>query len=255
MLNQIRTIAHYTLLEALRNRLSWLFAVVLLAGIAVSGFLNELALTEKLQIQLVLLSSLLRLAVIFLLATFVVTSMVREFNDKGLQLLLSLPLPRAGYLLGKMTGFAILAMIPALLSGLLTGLLAAPLQSLLWTLSLMAECWIIAAFSMLCVLTFNQIMPALSAVMGFYLLGRSISTLQLIGNQPLAEHTFAQRLISFMLDTLSAVLPHLDTFTRSEWLVYQTGSWLQLAQLGGQSVIYLALLSGAALFDLYRKNI
>jgi ABC-type transport system involved in multi-copper enzyme maturation permease subunit len=255
MFKQILTIARYTLLEALRNRLIWLFAAVILAGIAVSGFLNELALTEKLEIQLALLAALLRFCGIFLLATFVVTSMVREFNDKGLQLVLALPVTRANYLFGKMAGFGMLTVLPALLFGALTALLASPQQSLLWTLSLMFECWIVAAFSMLCVLTFNQVMPALSSVMGFYVLARSIGTLQLIGNQPLQEHTVAQRFISFLVDCLSAILPHLDNFTRSDWLVYHSGDWPTLAALAAQSAIYLALLCGAALFDLYRKNI
>jgi len=255
MFKQIRTIAHYTLLEAMGNRLIWLFATVLVAGIGFTGFLDELALTEKREIQLALLAALLRFSGIFLLATFVVTSMVREFNDKGLQLLLALPVTRAGYLFGKMAGFAALAAVPALLFGLLTALLAEPGPSLIWTVSLMLECWIIAAFSMLCVLTFNQVMPALSAVMGFYVLSRSIGTLQLIGSQPLAEHSVSQRIISVMIDCLSAVLPHLDQFTRSDWLVYPGAGWPLLASLAGQSAIYLALLSGAALFDLYRKNL
>lgn len=255
MLKQIRTIAHYTLLEALRNRLSWLFAVVLLAGIAVSGFLNEMALTEKLEIQLALLGSLLRFAAVFILATFVVTSMVREFNDKGLQLVLALPLPRGAYLFGKLTGFALLAVMPALLFGALTALLAPPLQSVIWTVSLIIECWIVIAFSVLCVLTFNQVMPALSAAMGFYLLSRSVTTLQMIGHQPLADNTASQRIINFMVDSLASLLPHLDSFTRTDWLVYNTGDLHALVLLAGQGAIYLALLSGAALFDIYRKNI
>ena len=51
MFPQIRTIAHYTLLEALRNRLVWLLLLVALAGVGFSGFLEELALTEKRETQ------------------------------------------------------------------------------------------------------------------------------------------------------------------------------------------------------------
>jgi ABC-type transport system involved in multi-copper enzyme maturation permease subunit len=255
MLKQIRTIAFYTLLEALRNRLIWLIVVVALSGVGISGFLNELVLTESREIQLTLLAAFLRFAAVFLIATFVVTSMVRELNDKGLDLLLALPLPRAGYLFGKLAGFAVLALVPSLLFGLLTALLAPLEQSLLWTLSLIFECWIVAAFSMLCVLTFNQIMAALSAVMGFYLLARSVAALQLIGSAPLAEDTLSQQVINFFIKAISTLLPHLDTFSRTEWLVYHTGSWSALAPLLAQSGIYLTLLLGAALFDLYRKNI
>jgi len=252
---QIYTIAFYTLLEALRNRLTWLIVLIAFIAIGLGGFLNELALTESKQIQVALMAAFLRFSAVFLLATFVVTSMVRESNDKGLELLLALPLPRAAYLLGKLTGFAVLALIPALLFGLLTIFFTAPAQTAMWTISLVCELWIVAAFSMLCVLTFNQIMVALSAAMGFYLLARSIDTLQLIGNDPLAAHTASQQVIQFVVNACSAVLPHLDQFTRTEWLVYHTGNWSALSMLLGQSAIYFALLSGAALFDLYRKNI
>jgi hypothetical protein len=108
---------------------------------------------------------------------------------------------------------------------------------------------------MLCVLTFNQIMASLSAVMGFYLLARSIATMQLIGNDPMSAHSASQNVIGFVINSLSAVLPHLDQFTRTEWLVYHTGNWSVLLILLVQSAICLALLGGAALFDLYRKNI
>lgn len=255
MLKQIRTIAYYTLLEALRNRLIWLVFVVALCGVGISGFLNELAVTESREVQLALLASFLRFAAVFVIATFVVTSMVREFNDKGLELALALPLPRAGYLFGKLAGFAALATLPAILFGLLTALLAPIDQSLLWTFSLICECWIVAAVSMLCVLTFNQSMAALSAVAGFYLLARSVAALQLIGAGPLIDNTPAQRVINFVINSISVILPHLDTFTRTDWLVYHSGDWNALAQLLGQSAIYLTLLSAAGLFDLYRKNI
>lgn len=256
MLRQIRTIAFYTLLEALRNRLMWLFAVVALIGIGISGFLDALAITESRQIQVALLAAFLRFSAIFLLATFVVTSMVREFNDKGLELVLALPLPRFGYLFGKLAGFALLAFIPAVLFGLLTLFFTPPQQTLLWTISLLCELWVVAAFSLLSVFTFNQIMTALSATMAFYLLARSISALQFIGNSA-GDHaqSLSQQLISGVISAISALMPHLDQFTRTEWLVYHTGTWTMLSMVLAQSAIYLTLLSGVALFDLYRKNI
>lgn len=255
MLRQIRTIAFYTLLEALRNRLMWLIIVVALIGVGISGFLNALAITESREIQLALLAAFLRFSAVFLIATFVVTSMVREFNDKGLELMLALPLPRSGYLFGKLAGFAVLAVIPALLFGLLTLLIAPPIQTVLWTISLLCELWIVAAFSLLCVLTFNQIMTALSAVMAFYLLARSVTALQFMGSSAQTDHSLSQQVIDAVINVIASFLPHLDQFTRTEWLVYHTGSWPMLMMVIVQSAIFCVLLGGVSLFDLYRKNI
>ena len=91
--------------------------------------------------------------------------------------------------------------------------------------------------------------------MGFYLLARAIAAVQLIGNDPLSTHTTSQQVIGFVVNCLSAVLPHLDEFTRTDWLVYQNGTWASLAVLLLQGAICLTLLGAAALFDLYRKNI
>jgi len=249
------TIARYTLLEALRNRLLWLLLVVALGAVGISGFLNELALTESRQLQAALLGALLRVAAVFLIATFVITSMVREANDKGLELLMALPLPRAVYLLGKLAGFAALAVLPAVLFGTLALFFAPPSQAALWAVSLLCECWIVAAFSLLCMLTLSQVLPALAAAFAFYLLARAIGTLQLLGHGASAAHSAGQQALGTAIDALALLLPHLDRFTRSDWLVYHDGSAADLLAIAAQTVIYVALMAAAGLFDLYRKQI
>lgn len=251
----VLTIAAYTLLEAVRNRLGWLLAIVALAAVGLSGFLNELALTESRALQAAVLAALLRLAAVFLVATFVVTSMVREANDKGLELLLALPLPRSTYLLGKLLGFGALAVLPAALFGALTLFFAPAAASALWAASLLCELWIVAAFSLLCVLTFTQVLAALAAAFAFYLLARSVSALQLLGHAQDGAQSLAQSFIGGGVEAVAALLPHLDSFTRTEWLVYQTGSAAVLAALAAQTAIYVALMTAAALFDLYRKSL
>ena len=255
MLRQASTIAYYTLLEALRNRLMWLLGLVLVIGIGLSGFLSDLAVTEQKETQVALLAAFLRFTAVFLMVIFVVTSLVREANDKGLELVLALPLPRAGYVLGKLAGFALLAVLPALLFGGLLGLLVQTWDAALWTASLLAELWIVAAFSLLCVMTFQQVMTALSAAMGFYLLARSVTALQQFGQSRYAPDGLSQQVINAVMQGVGYVLPRLDDFTRTDWLVYHSGSWATLGPLAAQTLIYLALLTAAALFDLYRRNL
>ncbi|MYM42053.1 ABC transporter permease [Duganella qianjiadongensis] len=248
------TIARYTILEAVRNRWLWLLLGLLLACIALSGLLDAMALTESRQIRLALLSSLLRLASVFLLTSFVVSSMAREAADKGQQMLLALAHPRATYLAGKLLGYAALALLPALLSGLLAGCYAPPLQAGLWALSLLGECWIMLAFAVLCMVSMQQLPAALAACSGFYLLARSIGTLQLLahGSRPDGSSSTAA---SRVFDLLGTVLPHLDRYGSSDWLVYQSGSLQDLAGMLAQTALFVTLLVLAALYDLYRKAV
>ena len=251
---QILTIAGYTVLEALRNRLAWLFVGAALVGVGISGFISEIALTETRATQLSILAAFLRLAAVFFMTTFVVTSVAREFHDRVVDMLLSLALPRAGYLTGKLLGFSALALIPALLFGLPMALLAPLDQAALWSFSLACELLMVVGFSLLCILSFNQTLSALSAVTGFYVLARSISTLQLIGHNTGGPAVGSQQLFNMVVDAIAAILPRLDQFSRTEWLVYQTGTLHDLLAVGGQTLVYLGLLVAAALFDLYRKN-
>ena len=92
--------------------------------------------------------------------------------------------------------------------------------------------------------------------MAFYLLSRSIEAMQLMARNPIIDSdSLSQRIIEGFVDSVAFLLPDLARFTSSDWLVYHTGSWQQMAPIATQSVIYLTLLAGAALFDLYRKNL
>ncbi len=254
--SKIATIAFYTFLEAMRNRLVWLVVGFVVIGFGLSQFVAEIAIAESAAFQSSFLAAMLRFFAVFTIALFVITSMVREFDDKGLELVLSLPIPRYHYFLGKLLGFSVLAMMTAVFCGLVLLVHAPPGQVTLWVFSLSCELLIITALSLLCLFTFNQVTLALSAVMAFYLLSRSIEAMQLMVRNPiLSSDSWPQHMIRGFIDGVAFLLPDLARFTSSEWLVYHTGGWQDVAPIAAQSLVYLTLLSGAALFDLYRKNL
>lgn len=256
MTASIVPIAYYTLLEALRNKILLLALLAAAACLGLAQFLQEVAVTESVQIQAIISGGLLRFLAVFILAVFIISSMVREFNDKGLDILLALPIPRASYLSGKFLGFSLCGLALAVLFAALLLLYSSPSQVVIWGCSLFFELWIITAFSLLCVLTFSQVVPAFSATLAFYLLARSIAAFQLIGHGPLIEDTsWAQQIINAIIAAIAAVLPRFDTFTQTEWLAYHTANWATLLPIAAQSLIYVALLGSAGLFDLYRKNL
>lgn len=255
MQRNLATIAYYTLLEAARNRLLYLIALILAIALGFTLFLKQIAITESHDIQLAFLAALFRFAAVFIIAAFVIVSQIREANDKVLELLLTRNLSRADYLFGKLLGYVGVALALAILFTLPLFLFAVPTRILLWGTSLFLELAIVASLSLFCVLTLNQIVGSLAAVVGCYALARSMAALQLIGASRSAEENGAlDRIANVVLDGIACFLPRLDLFTQTAWLLGRNLDESNVPWLMVQAAIYVALLSIAALFDLKRKN-
>ena len=251
----ITTIAKYTFIEAVKNRLFILMVIGLICIFGLTQFIGELAITETQGIQVALMGMIMRLFAVFIVCLFVITNLVREFNDKAFELIISLPIPRSAYFLGKLIGFSFLSIVVAAIVSLPLILYAPIFQVAIWVVSLVCELFIVTALCLLCLFTLGHITTAFSAVIAFYILSRSISTIQLLGQSPIIEATTkSQEFILQLIDAIAYILPGLDSFTQTQWLVYQTGSVDGLMSIIMQTTIYVLLLSSAALFDLYRKE-
>ena len=251
---RITTIARYTLLEAARTRLPLLVAVALLALLGASFFVEAISVTEGASIQTGFYAAGARLAAVFIAGVFVLVSITRELDDKGTDVLLALDLPRSHYILGKLGGFIAIAALIALAAALPLFWLAG-ISALQWMLSLGLELAIVVALALFCVVTFSQLMPAASFILAFYLLARALTAIRLMGAHPLIDSdTASHQVIRFLVEGLALVMPALDAWTQTAWLVNEPASWSALTQLAGQSVLYVALLAAAAMFDFHRKN-
>jgi hypothetical protein len=249
----IASLARITLLEAVRNRLLWLAVLIVVIAFGLAQFLNQVAIAETREIQTALLAAPLRVAAVFIVAAFVITSMVRESNDKVTELLLSLPAPRSTYFVGKLAGYASTAVVLALLCALPLSPHAQPSGLALWTASLVCELWVVTAVSLFFVLTLAQVVPAFAAVAGFYLLARSMTAMQVISGASLHEQTFADRAVNSIVNLIALLLPSLDSMTQTTWLLGGALGDAWVAPLR-QTAVYLVLICSAALFDLHRKN-
>ena len=249
------TIARFVLVEAMKNRLFALMLAGLAGIIALGEFAGGLAITETVQVQGSIVALVMRLAAVFILSLFVITSVVREFQEKSIEMILALPVPRYVYYAGKLCGHLMLAVVVAGMAALPLFLYAGAGQVLLWSFSLFCELAIMTALCLFFLFTLGQATAALSAVAGFYLLARSMGSIQLISHSPIMEtHTPTQEIIRMLFDLVADLLPRLDVFTQTGWLVYGDGSVQDLAPIAVQTLIYVGLLSAAALFDLYRRN-
>ena len=249
------TVAHYTLVEALRSGLPWLAGACVLAALVLSGFLSQVAITEARALQASVCGALLRACAVFLIAAHVVASAAREANDKGLELALALPISRPAYYLGKLLGYACAGTLVTTLFALPLLLWAKPVDLAAWWISLTIEAVLIAAAALFFASALTQTVAAIAATAGLYLLGRSIAAIQAIAAGPLAGDSPADHAMRWIVDALGLLLPRLDAATRSDWLLYGAPAAGELTQTLAGLGLYLVLLAAAGLFDFSRRNL
>lgn len=252
-MRSILTIARFTLIESIRNRLFILVLLGVFLLFLLALFIGGLAITETVQVQNAMAAIVLRLFAVFITSVFVITSTIREFNDKGVELIIALDLDRYIYMLGKMLGFYLLSVLIAAVVCAPLILTADLLPLAVWCSSLIFELWIVTAFSLLSLITFKNITSVFAVVAAFYLLARTINVIQMIGSSAILELSLSHKVIAAVIDIIALLLPTLDQFTRTEWLVYGS-SINDYLFVVIQAAIYIPLLLAAAAFDLQRRN-
>ncbi|MGE0386643.1 MAG: ABC transporter permease [Gammaproteobacteria bacterium] len=254
-MRQAGAIARFTLVEALRTRMPWTFLVGAAIVLGLALFAGSLAPTGGAEFAVALAAAGLRLFAVSALALFVAASQAREMNDKGMELVLALPIPRALWFFGRLAGHAAAAIAIAAASTVLMALLQPPGALLAWGAALGAELIVVAAVTLLFTLTFAHVATALCATGAFYLLARGLDALLLVAHHPVGGvHSGADEVMVAVLDAIALIVPPLARFAPSEWLLYGGVLWSDLAPLALQAVLFLALAASAALFDLYRRT-
>ncbi len=249
------TVARYVLIEARRSGLPWLAAACALAALGLSGFLSQVAITEGAALQAAASAALLRGCAVFLIAAHVVASVVREANDKGLELALALPISRSAWYLGKLAGFACTGALMAALFALPLLIWAAPTDLAAWYLALAAEVALVAAAALFFASALGQTVAAIAATAGLYLLARAISAVQAIASGPLSGDSVTGQSARWLVDALALMLPRLDDVARGDWLLYGAPPAAELAQALSGLALYFVLLAAAGLFDISRRNL
>lgn len=250
------TIARFSLLETRRTRLPWIWAAVVAAIVAASLFVHQIAITESDRLQWTFYAAGVRLAGVLTLALYITSSMLRELNEKGLDMLLALDVPRGAYVAGKLAAFCAIALAMALLAAIPLAASRPLFVAAAWGASYACELAIVGAFALFCALSFAHLVPAALLTVGFYLLARSIDALRLMAESALlGEMTPARSLFELGLEALALLLPALGRFTATEWVAAAHVDGGVLATIALQSAIYVALLFGACLFDFERREL
>jgi hypothetical protein len=247
-------LARLVLLEARRGALPWLALAAVALSLCLAVFLSHMALTESRMLQAAIVAAVLRACAVFLMAAHVCASVLREVHDKGLELMLSLPLTRSAHYLGRFLGFAVCGLLLAAFFALpLLGL--APADAVTrWAISLALEVALVVAAALFFAMSLSQLLPAITATVGFYLLARSMAGIQAIAAGPHRDEGLADRVARWAVDGVALLFPRLDAVTRTDWLLYAPPPASVYATALASVVLYGVVLLAAGLFDFHRRS-
>lgn len=253
---QFTSMLALTCRELQRTRFVWLVAGVTLAGIGLGEFAAGLAVTESGAYRATIYAGFVRLALVFVAGLYVTSSVVRDFDDRLLELVLSRPIRRGTWYAAKFAGYAAAGALAAAVAALPLLAESDGLGLLCWTAALACELLIVIAAALAFAVSLRHVPAAFSALIGFYLLARSMAGIVLSSTSATIDPAApANRIIAWLVAALAMLLPDFSRFTLSAWLVYEPPLVTEFGSIAIQTALYCALLLAVGLVDFHRKEL
>lgn len=259
--NAIVALIRLTLLESWRGRSARFLFFALIAVQLLASFIVEMAVTESLELRLTTSAFLYRLCFIFALGVGLTASVVREHESGFVYVLLAHPISRLHYVMGRMLGHSLVALVAAL-SVMCVMALWIPVVHwgalLLWAMSLWLELVVTGAVALFFALGLRSMVGAMVMWLAFYILARVLDVARTMAASPIGQdpNGWAAMTGQWTFNALGWVIPPLGSFTRSEWLLGQMlPNWEVIAILAVWALVYGAICTVAAAIDFYRHEI
>ncbi len=252
------TTIRYVLITALRD---WLF-IGIVACLAVAGFISyfmgSTVLVEKNEIASSFTAGSSRVVLIVGMIVFVCFHVRRAFENKEIDLMLSRPISRGQFVVAYWLGFSVVATVLVALMALFIKLLYGHnAQGLyFWVMTMQLEVLIVTAFAVFASIILRSSVSSVMLSFGFYVISRMIGFFSYVlekhqSTDMLSFDFYSQKIIWLT----SFLLPRLDLFCQSKWLVYGVDfTQYSFSAPIIQAAVYIPLLLTFAAIDFKRKQ-
>lgn len=250
----MRATFRYVLLTAIRDRFPIAIIVTFFGITALSVLLVGSTIAEGQQMGLAYCGELFRVALVLGLTTFVSYHVRSLHESREIDAILTRPISRGAFVVAYFAAFAALATVLAVITAplLAVALGAHGLGLAQWLGSLILESWIIVAMALFAAMALRSATTAVVVSLGFYVLGRTASfflAIAVSGTGASAnEGIYAGT--SAVMHVIASIMPRLDLFGQSRWLVSGLGGGWGIGILLLQTAIYVPLLVTATVRDL-----
>lgn len=247
----------YILITAVRDRLF----VGLLSGLLAASFIcysmGGTAMLEPQQMTITLTAAVSRMILAVGIIVFVCFHVRHAFDSKEIDVLLSRPISRANLVLSYWLGFMLIAsllVLPAYGILIANGILN--LQGFLnWSLSLWLEMMMVIAISLFAAFTLSSAVSSVLSSLAIYVLSRMMGFFVVTAQKGVlfSDQTVNQSL-EYVIDGISLIIPRLDFFAKSNWLIYGADFTLNNIYYVAQAAIFVPLLMCLTIIDFKRKQ-
>jgi ABC-type transport system involved in multi-copper enzyme maturation permease subunit len=247
----------YVLLTATRDRLFIGLLIGILAAAYISSVLGSTAMLEPEQMSIAFTAASARVIIMIGIIVFIGFHMRNAFDAKEIDVLLSRPISRTTLVLSYWVGFAAVAACLVVPTVLLVGLIGTLNMTgfWLWSVSLLLESWLVVSVALFASLTIKSGVGTVLASLAIYTLSRMMGFFLATTN---AGNVFKDQTINtgaqWMMDAISLVVPRLDFFAKSNWLIYGARSYEDATVVVLQSAVFIPLLVVACVIDFKRKQ-
>lgn len=251
----MRTNIRYILLTAMRDWLFWVLAAGVLCAASVAGLLGSTAFIESQEMTITYAAGSARVMLMLGLIVFVCFHIRSAFDSKEIDVILSRPISRGNLVMAYWLGFMLVAVLLALPIIAVVGLIGAPNMQgfFFWCVSLVMEAGIVVSLALFSAFALRSAVTSVLGCMGLYVVSRMMVFFVMTAENPMFN-SFKYIWLRFLLQGISSIVPRLDFFGKTEWLIYGLKSAQEWQLFILQAAIFVPLLLVASILDFLRKQ-
>lgn len=245
----------YVLLAAVRDKLLIAMIGLVAVVLSLSAFFGGSVIVEQDQFARTFSAYGFRLFGVFTLAMFVISFVRRGFETRDMEYLLSRPIGRVRFVLTHAAAFSFLAVLCAFVLGAFAMLMSAGNYHegvWLWWLSIAVEYIIVANVAMFFAFAVSSTTLCLAFVSAFYLLSRLMG--DILGVLANTQDSVLMKFLARMMEVISIFIPRLDLMGQTQWILYGVPDNISLLFIIGQGAAFCAVVLGACILDIHKRQ-
>jgi len=249
-MSRIGIVAIYTLQEVRRDRLFWGLLPLILFVIALTFFMRETSIVAGAEAFNRSYMALSALAASVFIVLLVVSSMYREIDSKAIFMVITKPIARPEYILGKFIAFSLISAGIIMISfagALILGVGPAKPLAVHYILCLFEQLVMIMA-ALAITLGLRSLPSSILGVAGFYIIGHSTKKMVDIGMHMASAWVPALKVFYYLFPSLSLFS------AQAAVLEHGPVSWTDILFPAGYAVVYLALLFLIIVIDIRKRD-